>query len=351
MEAFFESHGFTAEMFPPTVEILGDYLASGTTDRGTSHMVVMRGGKLLHDPHPSNAGLELVQAVWIIARKAVRTTPPANQEKAKWTDADSDAARLALELECLLLDTKDTAAVSRWWSSALEALELHRARINASHSQAQQPNEWRDMIQERFDVNHSAMPSDPREAVLKLIRDEVSMALDPACSSQAEALIHRGRDEAQQPMPRLCIGYSHMESLIDAAIQSHSEAKDAMRWLVRQLAKPPSGGEVPLGAIINGREHARRLVESYGFADLADHKLELCTDWIELLRCFEHLADYVQHTTPPAPKQPMTPKQVKALMSEIGYDNATAQERSDFINGIRNGEAHHGITSAKDGGV
>lgn len=71
MEAFFESHGFTAEMFPPTVEILGDYLASGTTDRGTSHMVVMRGGKLLHDPHPSNAGLQSVQAVWLIARKAV----------------------------------------------------------------------------------------------------------------------------------------------------------------------------------------------------------------------------------------------------------------------------------------
>lgn len=45
MEAFFEAHGCTAEMFPPNVEITGDYLASGTTTRGTSHMVVMRGGK------------------------------------------------------------------------------------------------------------------------------------------------------------------------------------------------------------------------------------------------------------------------------------------------------------------
>lgn len=69
-----------------------------------------------------------------------RTTSSTRQEQAKWTDADSDAARLALELECLLLDTKDTAAVSRWWSSALEALELHRARINASQEQAQQPS-------------------------------------------------------------------------------------------------------------------------------------------------------------------------------------------------------------------
>jgi hypothetical protein len=69
-EAFFAGRGFTAEMFPPTVEIVGDYLASGDTARGTSHMVVMRAGELLHDPHPSNAGLKSVQAVWLIARMA-----------------------------------------------------------------------------------------------------------------------------------------------------------------------------------------------------------------------------------------------------------------------------------------
>lgn len=59
------------------------------------------------------------------------TTPqpaPATQQ-AWWTNADSDAARLALELECLLMDTKDTAVVSKWWQSANEALELHRARL------------------------------------------------------------------------------------------------------------------------------------------------------------------------------------------------------------------------------
>lgn len=31
--------------------------------------------------------------------------------------------RLALELECLLLDTKDLPTVSRWWASGMEALE------------------------------------------------------------------------------------------------------------------------------------------------------------------------------------------------------------------------------------
>ena len=67
---FFAARGFTAEMFPPNVEIEGDYLASGDTARGTSHMVVMRGGNLLHDPHPSNAGLTAVRVVWLIARRA-----------------------------------------------------------------------------------------------------------------------------------------------------------------------------------------------------------------------------------------------------------------------------------------
>lgn len=36
------------------------------------------------------------------------------------------AHRLALELECLLLDTKDTVVVSKWWDSANEALEQWR---------------------------------------------------------------------------------------------------------------------------------------------------------------------------------------------------------------------------------
>lgn len=50
-----------------------------------------------------------------------------------WSDADADAARLALELECLLTD-KDVPmpALSRWWDSAHEALELHRARFRTA---------------------------------------------------------------------------------------------------------------------------------------------------------------------------------------------------------------------------
>jgi hypothetical protein len=42
------------------------YLASGPSSRGTHHMVVMRSGKLVHDPHPSGEGLLQVDATYLI---------------------------------------------------------------------------------------------------------------------------------------------------------------------------------------------------------------------------------------------------------------------------------------------
>ena len=41
-------------------------------------------------------------------------------------DGFEAAHRLALELECLLLDTKDLPTVSRWWASGMDALEEWR---------------------------------------------------------------------------------------------------------------------------------------------------------------------------------------------------------------------------------
>ena len=42
------------------------------------------------------------------------------------SDLYSTAGRLALELECLLLDTKDISIASKWWDSAHEALDQWR---------------------------------------------------------------------------------------------------------------------------------------------------------------------------------------------------------------------------------
>ena len=46
--------------------------------------------------------------------------------KAENETAWAQAHRLALELECLLLDTKDNAIVSKWWDSGMEALDEYQ---------------------------------------------------------------------------------------------------------------------------------------------------------------------------------------------------------------------------------
>jgi hypothetical protein len=65
---------------------------------------------------------------------AIRAALAEPVEPVQWTDADADAARLALELEALLLDTKDLAVVSRWWDSGHDALELHRQRLRSERA-------------------------------------------------------------------------------------------------------------------------------------------------------------------------------------------------------------------------
>ncbi len=45
---------------------------------------------------------------------------------------------------------------------------------------------------------------------------------------------------------------------------------------------------------------------------------------------------------------PLTREQVNGILSGSGYDTATAQERADFINGIRHSEIAHGITGEKN---
>ena len=77
VEDFFESHGFTFYEVGLSRSFAGEerrsapadlWLASGTTVRSESsnrtHMVVMKGFDLYHDPHPSNAGLLKINHAW-----------------------------------------------------------------------------------------------------------------------------------------------------------------------------------------------------------------------------------------------------------------------------------------------
>ena len=56
-----------------------------------------------------------------------------DRQAKRLADEEAAAHRLALELECLLLDTKDTAAVSKWWDSAHDALAAWHALDEQPH--------------------------------------------------------------------------------------------------------------------------------------------------------------------------------------------------------------------------
>lgn len=58
-----------------------------------------------------------------------------NEECFKDHQIAAHAKRLALELECLLTSTKDTAAQSRWWASAHEALDQYQAALDELYPQ------------------------------------------------------------------------------------------------------------------------------------------------------------------------------------------------------------------------
>ena len=79
------------------------------------------------------------------------------------TDVDffTPGARLALELECLLMDTRDTAVQSRWWDSAHEALEQWRQAVRAM--------EAADAVFAKENVMNESIPEAVVEAVARAI--------------------------------------------------------------------------------------------------------------------------------------------------------------------------------------
>lgn len=65
-DAFVESHGYEMMLIPKHIPHNGMYLASGPSKRGCSHMVVMHDGHLVHDPHPSNDGIQYVERMYVL---------------------------------------------------------------------------------------------------------------------------------------------------------------------------------------------------------------------------------------------------------------------------------------------
>lgn len=61
-----KSVGFSLITWDQEVSLPGYYIANGLSPRGFEHSVIYRHDKMVHDPHPSKAGLNKITSVWAL---------------------------------------------------------------------------------------------------------------------------------------------------------------------------------------------------------------------------------------------------------------------------------------------
>jgi len=110
----------------------------------------------------------------------------------------------------------------------------------------QEPNPWADAVIDQLVVHHiyqSVHDTEPRKAIYDLLCMNQSIALDPQVSSDAQALIDRGRKEAQQEQPASVDAYVGARE--DAAIWKKRalEAEELNRKFIAELNGPTYLGE------------------------------------------------------------------------------------------------------------
>lgn len=68
-KSFLRDRGWEPIMLPGNYVPMCDYLASGKSERGCGHMVIMNDGQLVHDPHPSRKGIRNVDCIYLLAKR------------------------------------------------------------------------------------------------------------------------------------------------------------------------------------------------------------------------------------------------------------------------------------------
>lgn len=110
--------------------------------------------------------------------------------------------------------------------------------------------------------------------------------------------------QALNALVRVHVADNDCDFLNDSQCNQVTHAIAALRTAIQQAeAQRPATPEpvdFPAGAIVNGRTLMDR-IEAYPF-ESEGGDLRMCSDWHELRRCFEHLADYV--SSRPAPSAP-----------------------------------------------
>ena len=137
-----------------------------------------------------------------------------------------DAQRKALFLLCGFSDAVTHGELDTH-SAQLRALR-HALRIDAARElqQAQPRNEWKEAVINELIVAHvyqKEHETNPRKAIQDAITWNCQVALDPAVSSDARALVERGLQQSQQAMS---VPFNHRA----AASEARQQAQVVGEW-------------------------------------------------------------------------------------------------------------------------
>ena len=66
LSEWLESLGFYRIRFEEPIFFPGYYIVNGISPRGHLHSVVYKGPEMVHDPHPSRAGILKILGVWVL---------------------------------------------------------------------------------------------------------------------------------------------------------------------------------------------------------------------------------------------------------------------------------------------
>ncbi|MEP9135608.1 hypothetical protein [Enterobacter roggenkampii] len=139
--------------------------------------------------------------------------------------------------------------------------------------------------------------------------------------------------------------YAAMLDKPDGGYVSHEDYA-ALEARCSALAAENAGlkSEVPMGAIENGRAFADRL-EAYPF-ECQGGNLNMCSDWQELRRCFEHLSEWAMHGQSETPATDAFLAEVRAQGVEMfaaslkvvgGHEHPYSAVASEFAAQLRKG--------------
>lgn len=118
------------------------------------------------------------------------------------------------------------------------------------------------------------------------------------------------------------------QSQIDAGCYKHGMEASNSRLAQVATENAALKFDVPMGAIENGRVFADRL-EAYPF-ECEGGDLNMCSDWQEFRRCFDHLSEWAMHSRSETPSTDAFLAEVRAQGAEECVRQLVISDDDDF---------------------